>query len=144
MKQRGRKSASALAVIPDLSGRLPLLIPPATLTAAELATWRTTVDGTPRGWFQREQVPLLVEYCAHVAEAARLRQAARADDLDLATFATLSGLALRESALALAFARSLRLTTQSRMASSSAARRADGSRSVEIDWEAHFEKERQP
>lgn len=140
MKQRGRRSATALATVPDLTGRLPALVPPATLTAGELVVWRRTVERSPRGWFAPEQVDLLALYCSHVVEAERLRQAARAADLTLAEFSKLTGMAQRESSLALSYGRAMRLTVQSRMASVSASRRAGGPRSPR-GIEALFERE---
>jgi len=128
MTQRGRKSAAALTAVASITGRMPTPVAPAALTAAERAVWRRTVDRAPLGWFLPEQADLLTLYVCHVAEAQRLRKVARSDELGLDDFAKLSGMAARESALALAYARALRLTTQARTSAGTAGRRANGSR----------------
>jgi hypothetical protein len=128
MKQRGRKSGAALVAVPDLTGRRPALVAPASLTAGERQVWARVVERVPIGWFAPEMLDLVVQYVGHVCESQRLRKAARADDLELGEFGKLSDMARRESTLALAYARALRLTPQARMASVSAARRAGGPR----------------
>ena len=76
---------------------------------------------------------MLALYVGHVCEAQRLRTAARDVELNLNEFAKMTGLAQRESALALAYARALRLTTQSRTSAGTAGRRASGARPVRPD-----------
>jgi hypothetical protein len=97
------------------------------------------MDRAPRGWFAPEQVDLLALYCGHVAEAHRLRQAARDEGATIEVFAKLTAMAQRESALALAYGRAMRLTVQSRVQAITAGRRA--TMAPQRGIEALFERE---
>lgn len=46
--------------------------PPATLTAAQAQVWNDTVLALDPTWFRPEVLPLLANYCRHVAAADRL------------------------------------------------------------------------
>ena len=105
----------------DRTGRLPAPAAPASLNKAEAVIWQHTVDRARAG-------DILALYVAHVAEAERLRLAARDPELSLAEFGNILGLQQREFGLALSYARALRLTTQSRIGARTAGARADRQR----------------
>lgn len=74
MLQRGRKSSAALAVIDrngalESIGRVP---PPADLTHEQRLVWMRTVNAKPAEWFDDSHLPLLAQYCRHVATADML------------------------------------------------------------------------
>jgi hypothetical protein len=126
MTKRGPKSSAELAVV-ALAGRYPAILPPRKLAADVAAVWKR-VNRVPAGWFQPEQVDVLLGYCEATAASQRARNALRDPEIDLREYALLSAIAARESALALAYARALRLTVQSRVQAISAGRRANGAR----------------
>lgn len=72
MRQRGRKSAAALAIVIDTSVRT--IEPPATMPDEQKAVWQTVVGNMPAGWFGEETAPLLEQYCVHVCRAKMLGQ----------------------------------------------------------------------
>jgi hypothetical protein len=121
MKSRGRKSGAELSTRPlsVLAERRPN--PPADLSEAEALVWRDVVGCQPGGWLSKAQVPLLVGYCRHTVRAQLLAQQIngfqpewlKADD-GLQRFDRLLSMADREGRALNAFARSLRLTPQSR------------------------------
>ena len=70
MKQRGRTSAAALAVVSPagmLETKRP--IPPEELTDEQAHEWRAVVNGLPADWFGRETYAMLAHYCRHVVSA---------------------------------------------------------------------------
>jgi hypothetical protein len=94
MRQRGRKSAASLTVIPSTgieSVRRP--DPPAELTEEQAEEWQAVVNRLPADWFPRETQQLLVQYCRHVVCARRVAQLiARAeaeDEFDIKYYARL-------------------------------------------------------
>ena len=93
------------------------LNPPAGLSEAEQAVWRSTVGPLPRDWFTSDQAPLLVLFCRHVMRSQRLAAllASAVPDDDLERYQVLCRMANAESAKVLTFARALRLTPHSRM-----------------------------
>jgi hypothetical protein len=79
MKQRGRKSASALAV-QTITGPLetvPRPDAPYDLDDEEVDEWRAVVERLPAHWFPRETHGLLTQYCRHVVRARRVAQIIR-------------------------------------------------------------------
>ena len=140
--KRGRKSAAQLATAAQIGPRVGCP-PPADLTADQQIEWRAIVAALPAGWFTRESWPVLSAYCRHVDRSRRV--AAVLDHVDLCTMLTDGGLddyrklaaeAREESRAALACARSLRLTQQSRSDPKTAARRTRGPHPVALDWSA--------
>lgn len=129
MKQRGRKSAAALAVVvtPLQAMRPP---PPAELTEEQGEEWRSVVSRMPADWFTREHFAMLSSYCRHVCRERSLsklidefqmewcRKAGGSERLD-----KLLAMAERETRSVLALARSMRLTHQSKYKSETAATR---------------------
>jgi hypothetical protein len=125
MGSRGRKSSASLVVVAPLTKAVaPRIVAPAYLTPAELQVWRLTVDSLPAGHFGREQGPLLEGYVAHVAEARRVRALLRDTDPAAEGYRELLRLAGDEDRRALAAARGLRLTNQSRIHPATAGGRA--------------------
>lgn len=125
MMQRGRKSAASLAVVTPLPGQRAA--PPDELTKAEADIWRSVVSTKPAEWFQPDSYPLLVAYCRHTVMARLLsEQIGRLPSVeeDPTTFDVLKELLKmrdRESKAVNMFARSMRLTQQSRLKAETAA-----------------------
>ena len=67
MRQRGRRSAAALAIAGF--GGLPRPEPPAELTAEQAEHWRAVVAAVPPDYFPVTTWPLLVQLCRHVTSA---------------------------------------------------------------------------
>lgn len=67
MRSRGRRSAAELSVVPQITQELP--DPPGELTSDEAKEWRAIVERMPPGWFNRENYPLLVQYCRSIIRA---------------------------------------------------------------------------
>lgn len=110
----------------------PRLQPPAALSEAQQIVWHQTVDVLPSDWFSVEQTPSLVAYCQHTARAAQIEAAlAKLDPMtDLDTFDKLTKLRAGESAKIAMFARSMRLTQQSRLKAETAQSRGAGAASA--------------
>lgn len=73
MKQQGRKSKAAAAIIPfPVSGGLP---PPRDLTKDEAAIWMDITAKMPRDWFAVQNLPLLTQYCRHTVRATKIAKA---------------------------------------------------------------------
>ena len=111
-----------------MAGRHPAIVPPCKLAADVGSLRKRVVDRVPVGWFAAEQTDLIAAYAEATAAAARMRRAMRDPGIDLKDYALMGAIAARESALALAHARALRLTVQSRVQARSAGRHADGAR----------------
>jgi hypothetical protein len=129
MMQRGRKSASALSVVALPGQQRPE--PPDELTAAEAEEWRAVVGRLPPEWFTRETHGQLVNYCRHVVKArviADLIKDFRAEwmatDEGLHRFDKLTHMAERESRAIASLGTKMRITQQSRMKETTAARKA--------------------
>jgi hypothetical protein len=118
-----RKSTAALAVAPVLI-RTPRLRAPADLAPAQLALWHTVVDTLPGDYFSPEQAQLLRSYVTHAALADDLAQRLLTLDPMADGWSKLSVAQVSHSKAALAFARSLRLTNQSRVQPDTAATKA--------------------
>ena len=74
-KQRGRKSAASLSVVPPGEVvQIPRPKPPADLTALQADVWRAVVGALPADWFPVESRALLAQYCRHVVAARRASQ----------------------------------------------------------------------
>lgn len=70
MKQRGRKSASEMAVVSEIVDSRPN--PPDDLTKEQKAIWRAVVNSKPQDWFKADTHELLAAYCRHVTAAKYL------------------------------------------------------------------------
>ena len=131
--KRGPRSSAELAVVPPIVAERPRLPGPATLTDAEREVWRESVGAMPSAWFPPETAPLLERYCRHVVRSRCLEALLCDVDpmTDLDRYGKLSRLAGEETGRILAVARSLRLTTQSRIAAATAGSRAGQRRPVQ-------------
>jgi hypothetical protein len=116
--------------------------PPADLTTAQAVVWRAVVDHMPADWFRPETLDLLAAYCRHIcrerflsAELDRCPATALSTEDGLGHFGKLSAAAERESRAALALARSMRLTQQSRYDAAKAARAVGSQRIGPAPWE---------
>ena len=81
MAKRGRKSASALAVV--ATGpieRIARAKAPAELTTEQAAEWRAVVDRMPADWFPRETHSTLAQFCRHVVAARHIAQLVEAEE----------------------------------------------------------------
>jgi hypothetical protein len=114
MGKRGPRSAAALAVAsPELSGRSE---PPDRLTPAEAELWCEVVAARPRTFFEPAVLPLLEAYVTAVIEGRALAaDMAATPRNDLKARALLLKSYDVATRVALAHARSLRITTQSRI-----------------------------
>jgi hypothetical protein len=129
MRQRGRKSGVALQLVASGTGHISVVQrpdPPDDMTNAEALIWRVTVDSMPADWFRPEQLPVLKQYCRHVATADQIatwkQEAERRmlEDTDAANFDMwvctldrLLKLQAHESRSIAALATKMRLTQQS-------------------------------
>ena len=112
--QRGRKSAENLSkVVALVPGQRPE--PPAELTRAQAAVWKTTIWALRVDWFGPENFPLLTQYCRHAALADVIAKAINVTSIqtDLSRFARLTAMQARESAVIASLATRMRLTIQS-------------------------------
>lgn len=127
MKQRGRKSADAIATLTQIADLRPP--PPSDLPEPAQKLWREIVGTRPSDWFRPDTFPLLASYCRHCWHAAEI------DRLIEKAFAEFEGeernaipLLLkareRESRAMLALARSMRITQQAQYEPRTAARQA--------------------
>jgi hypothetical protein len=140
MDGRGRKSASALAVVSAIPGQRPE--PPEALSEAEADIWRRVAATKPHDWFTPDTYPLLAEYCRATVAANQI-----ASELSKIKVVPKNGdkfrrwLALRDrqdktARLLATLATKMRLSQQSRYTektADTAARRIAGSRPWEFD-----------
>jgi hypothetical protein len=139
MKQRGKKSAAELSIV---KLERPRPAPPKELTPSEAAIWVMTVDTKPADWFTQDTHPLLVAYCRHVQMGEVLAAQVRTFEMDwvgveggLERLERLLRVRERETRAALALARSMRLTQQSRLRAETAATKADNTPSGPRPWD---------
>ena len=139
MKQRGKKSAEAVAV----QGAVAVMSrpdAPLDLSPEESDVWCEVVDAMPADWFPRETWPLLKQYCRHTVTARRVAQlidqASAREDLDIAEMKELLAMQAKETSSLKAMAASMRLSQQA----SYSARGAGGEKSrrstVKRPWES--------
>ncbi len=75
MKQRGRRSAARLELVPSnpsVLDRCERVKPPAFLTNEHVEIWWEVANGKEADWFSGEHVSQLTQYCRHVVETNRL------------------------------------------------------------------------
>jgi hypothetical protein len=118
MTQRGRKSASSLAVIAPPSS-VARLAPPVHISEAERGVWIEMVDDQPADAFTATHAPLLECYCRHIVQARVLadellnfERAWLANDDGLKRYDRLLAMHERESRAASSLATRLRITRQ--------------------------------
>jgi len=121
MKQRGRKSTSALALANSATHLVQRPAPPADHTAIQKHYWVEIVNTLPADWYGDENKALLGEYCRTLSTLAFIN--AQIDDLECAEVQEKGWLGLylelvkrRESLVRvqLTQATKMRLTQQSR------------------------------
>jgi hypothetical protein len=141
MRQRGRKSAASLTVVPFVPSQRP--VPPDHLSKQEADEWRAIVDRLPANWFPRETQPLLERLCFHVCLAQRLERELRKYDngslrskTGLQRFCTLGSMEVRETMTIISLMTKLRLTVQSRYKAERAATLANNAPTGRKPWES--------
>ena len=115
MRNRGRPSAAALAIVPPADlldrGRPPA---PRDLIAAQAAEWEAIVKRLPPDWFPRETHGLLADYCRHVVRSRKIaklievlesKQSVNVEDYD-----KLARMADRETKAILGLAQKMRIS----------------------------------
>ena len=115
--QRGRKSAAELSTKAVIEV-VPRPAAPDHITADEARIWERTVGSMMAGYFTAADGDMLAAYCQHTASVRRLAawiETALERDTDLDELDRLHRMRDRESRAALACARALRLTQQSRI-----------------------------
>ena len=108
-----RKSSASLAVVRP-TATLPRLKPARKLSPLERRVWAESVDSLPGDYFGAESRSQLEAYVGHVALAAMLLERLSESPVD-ADWLKLCACQVAQSKAAAAYARSLRLTTQSRL-----------------------------
>ncbi len=138
-KQRGRKSASSMTVVP-LAGMNPPG-PPGGLNETEAALWHSIVNTKPADWFQGTE-QLLIAYCHHSHTAHVLDRVL--NDFEIEWLKTDEGLeryrkllSMRElqTRTIISLSRVMRLTQQSRYTPQRAATLSDGTTPGKKIWE---------
>jgi len=121
-----RRSLAALITSPVATRTpTPRLRVPVGLSTPEREVWTSTVATLPPDWF-RGQEHLLEAFCRHVVRARCLEAMLTATDpaTDLERYRKVSQLVGDETRVILALSRGMRLTAQSRVAPTTAYRRA--------------------
>jgi len=120
MKQSGRRSAAALAVVPQALEVMERPRPPSDLGEEETAVWRAIVVQEAADWFTAATLPLLAQYCRHTVHARRVAllletmvDRLQAEGMRLVLeYDVLLKIQDRESKAMMLLARSMRLTQQ--------------------------------
>jgi hypothetical protein len=107
--------------------------PPEGMPEGAAAIWRKTVNSMKPSWFTPESHSLLSRFCFAMAEAARLEAVFCKLDVNNPTYERLTARYDKMAALALNYARALRLTPKSNLTARDA-RDARRSNSV-MPWE---------
>jgi hypothetical protein len=122
MKQRGRRSASSLAIVEASPVEaIPRQPPPSELSAFEAELWQAVVNTKPADWFSADTLPLLRSYVRHCYQASKIDfEMSRVIDMNFTDsvaerFEKLQKMRERESSKIMALARSMRLTQQSQV-----------------------------
>lgn len=136
----GRKSAAAAAITQLPGQRTP---PPPNLTATEADIWRSVVLAKPASWFCDDTIPVLSQYCRHVATADLVAKLIHAIDPEtlkgeagLEHLERLLVLRDRESKIIVRLATSMRLTLQSRLKAETAHTQASKIGGAQKPWQA--------
>jgi hypothetical protein len=91
MKQRGRRSAASLLVVPAAVEQIPRQRPPAELTREQAAIWNAIVRAEPADWFPAPTRPVLVQYCRHIVAARRAAEMIKALEASIAEMSAVDG-----------------------------------------------------
>lgn len=118
--KRGRKSAAELSISPKVDGKV--MLPPEGMSQAESDVWLDVVRCLPPDFIARESSEMLAAYCRHAVSArdistmiARFNPKWLKVDGGIERYERLLRMRSVESRGMLACARSLRLTSQSRV-----------------------------
>lgn len=120
MKQRGRKSANAIAEAILISADCPRITSPEKLTTEQAVVFGDIVESLPGKFFGQEQAHLVTQLCRHIVSARRLSvwidkiERFQGDDFEPAEYLRALESRRKESAQITALCRALRLTNQSR------------------------------
>ena len=135
-RKPGKKSAAELAVAPLHADSTPIRPNAQTgLTGRAAAVYRAVVASFPAKHFTPGEEPQLIAYARHVERSERIeRMIDDHDGDDLAELDRLCRMAERESRVALALARTLRLTQQARRQPVSAGRAVQDDRAPVVDF----------
>lgn len=119
MKQRGRPSAAAIAVMSRATvlDRVERQRPPHDLTDEEVVVWVSVTESQPADWFSPSTVPLLAQYCRHAIHARRvaelIERATSDPDLAVSDYDRLLKMQERESRAIASMATKMRISQQS-------------------------------
>lgn len=138
MGTRGRKSSTELTT----PGAVTLIERPAApldLTPEQAEEWQAIVDALPADWFQRENFPLLVQYCRHVVEGRRLAQlidiVCAPEDMQIGQYLELLKAQRQETAALKTLAASMRLAQQAKYNAQSAGTAGKKRGTVKRPWD---------
>jgi hypothetical protein len=126
MQERGRKvSDEAAGAVPVALVPVPKPEPPEELTPEEAVEWRRYVGRMPAEWFTAEVQPILVELCRHRCMSRKRAETLAAvgplnDKNVIREFERLSKMHTEQSKMVMHLSTKLRLTPQSRYATSTA------------------------
>ena len=138
MKQRGRKSATAVAVARPVE-TVPRLEVPLDLTPEQTDIWHAVAASRPADWWDSGNAHLLSQYCRHVIQARRLAQLIDAEmarpELDIRAIATLDALQNKNTMSIRALAASMRISQQSNYSARGAAGAASRHTTRARPWE---------
>jgi hypothetical protein len=135
VKQRGKRSAAALAVVPVVLMQRPK--PPKRLGPEEAALWRECTESKAADFFDLASQPLLEQYCQMVCLSRGLAaDLAVVQRHDVVTRAKLLDAFDKATKSALAHARALRISQQTRVSKNATAQHSSGPAvSVKRPWE---------
>ncbi len=140
MGQRGRKSASALAMPAVQVETVVHADAPYDLTDEQAEIWRATLASLPPGWIEVGAHPTLAAYCRTETTLRRLgqliAQAETEGDFDPAYYMNLVKTHGSQAQVIKTLSTALRLTPQTRLRAEAAGRRAGGFSSAKKPWEA--------
>lgn len=116
MRQRGRKSAAALAIAENhLCEAIKRPDAPYDLSDEEAEEWWAVVNRMPADWFPRETHGMLAQYCRHVVRARRVAQLVHEEEklqFDLDRYDQLLKMQERESRIMSSLATRMRISQQ--------------------------------
>ena len=72
MKQRGRKSAATLTLLPSVLERCKRPEPPADLNREETDVFLRVINTQEADWFSPANIDLLTQYSRHIVQAGRI------------------------------------------------------------------------
>lgn len=131
MKQRGRKSASAIADAVLIGADSPRIYSPEKLTTEQALVFSDIVESLPGRFFGQEQAPMVAQLARHIVSARRLSawidglEKPVGGEIEPAEYLKALEARRKESAAIVSIARALRLTNQSRYRPGQASREVE-------------------